>query len=209
MAEPLLPASPLAAVATPGRRGRLSGFAGVTATEVPGLGIAEVVARRNRSAELAAAVRDAFRLDLPDSPSRVEADGIAVGWHGPGRWRVTAAAGPEALAPIMERRVADLASVIEQTHAFAVVRLSGSRVREALAKGLPIDLHPRAFGPGQVARTVLSHLPVAVACLDGAPTYELIVPRSLAGSFWHWLEAASGEYGLELLPPTSVSVHAP
>ncbi|MEJ1977669.1 MAG: hypothetical protein WDN49_17730 [Acetobacteraceae bacterium] len=59
-----------------------------------------------------------------------------------------------------------------------------------LAKGLPIDLHPRAMQPGDAAATVAAHLPVLVWQVDDAPTYDMMCARSFAGSFHRWLELA-------------------
>ena len=39
----------------------------------------------------------------------------------------------------------------DQSDSRLVLRLSGPRVRDVLAKGVPVDLHPKAFKPGDVA----------------------------------------------------------
>ena len=64
---------------------------------------------------------------------------------------------------------------------------------------MPIDLHPRAFKPGDTAVTCVAHIGVQLWQIDDAPTYEFAVARSLAQSFWHWLEASAAEYGLDLV----------
>jgi sarcosine oxidase subunit gamma len=71
-------------------------------------------------------------------------------------------------------------------------------VRETLAKGCPVDLHPRAFEPGDTALTAIAHMGVQLWQGDAAPTYELFVTRSMAGSFAEWLLAAAAEFGLEV-----------
>ena len=63
-------------------------------------------------------------------------------------------------------------------------------------RACPIDLHPRAFKTGDAAATLVSHIPVQLWQIDDRPTYEFAVARSLAQSFWHWLEASAAEYGL-------------
>ena len=74
-------------------------------------------------------------------------------------------------------------------------RLSGPCVRTVLAKGVPLDLHPRAFGPGYAAVTAVAGIGVHLWQLAGEPTYELAVPRGFAASFWRWLAAAAVEFG--------------
>jgi sarcosine oxidase subunit gamma len=76
-----------------------------------------------------------------------------------------------------------------------VLRLSGARVRDVLAKGLPIDLHPRAFRTGDATTSIISHIGIQLWQVDDAPTYDIVFFRSLAGSFWKWLTDSAAEYG--------------
>ena len=91
-----------------------------------------------------------------------------------------------------------MASVFDLTDSRVVLEVSGPRIRDALAKLLPIDLHPAAFRPGDVAVTVASHIGVTVWQIDDAPRYRLAVARSYSGSFWRSLVAAAAEYGCEV-----------
>jgi sarcosine oxidase subunit gamma len=83
-----------------------------------------------------------------------------------------------------------------------VLRLSGRNIRDALAKGCLIDLHPRAFRPGDVALTSIAHISVQLWVVDEA-TFELAVPRSMAMSFWSWLRASAAPYGVEVAATAS------
>ena len=86
----------------------------------------------------------------------------------------------------------------DQSDARLVLLLSGPRVRDVLAKGVPVDLHPKAFKPGDVANTIVAHIGVQIDMLDDAPIYQLTAPRSTAGSFWSWLTASAAEFGYEV-----------
>jgi len=100
----------------------------------------------------------------------------------------------------MEARLAPLvglASLVDQSHGRTLLVLTGPRVRDALAKGVPIDLHPRAFRPGDAASTLIAHIPVHLWQVDDRPSYEFAIARSLAQSFWQWLTAAAAEWGLQ------------
>ena len=79
-----------------------------------------------------------------------------------------------------------------------VVRVSGARARDVLAKGCPVDLHARAFGPGAAAATEIAHMGCLVWQVDDRPTFDLAVNRSLSKSFWSWLAASAAEYGYEV-----------
>lgn len=187
-------------IVKPGRFGRADGAPGVTVREVTGAGLANVAARKHQCDALAAAIRTSFGVDLPSTPRRVDGATLSMVWSGPEQWLAIAeqepAQGMEALlTPIFGLH----ASVADQSHGRVIVRLSGPRVRDALAKGLAIDLHPRAFRPGDTAVTQVAHIGVQIWQLDSAPTYEMVAFRGFAGSLWRWLELSAAEYGLEFL----------
>lgn len=102
-------------------------------------------------------------------------------------------------------RLGKYAAIADQSHGRVLLRIAGPRVRDALAKGVSIDLHPRAFGPGHVAMTTAAHIGMHIWQLDDGPTYGISTARSSAASFWHWLQASSAEFGLEILPPVGAS----
>jgi sarcosine oxidase subunit gamma len=117
-------------------------------------------------------------------------------WAGPQQWLAISEdrAAPERLARALE----GLAAVSDQSDGRAVLRLSGPKLRDTMAKGCPVDLHPRAFRPGDTALTAIAHIGVQLWQLDEAPTFEIAVFRSMAGSFWRWLSGSAAEFGLEV-----------
>ena len=94
----------------------------------------------------------------------------------------------------MKKKTAGLADVVDQSDGRAVIRISGPRARDVLAKGLPIDLHPRAFKANGVAISHTSHIGVIFWQTGTEPTYEIAMFRSFADSFTHWLKDAAAEY---------------
>jgi heterotetrameric sarcosine oxidase gamma subunit len=78
------------------------------------------------------------------------------------------------------------------------LRLSGPRARDVLAKGLAIDLDPRVFPAGSAATSALSHMGVLV-WRGEAETYDIVLFRSVAESFWRWLSASAAEYGYDVV----------
>ena len=161
-----------------------------------------IMLRKGQGTALAAAARAAFDTDLPQVPRCVEARGLAFAWAGPGQWLATAAGGDsDALAAKLAAAFAGRASVTAQGDGRAVLRISGPRARDVLAKGLPLDLHERAFRPGDTALSVLAHMGVQITQIDGVPSYDILLMRSFAGSFWHWLTLSAAEYGYEVGAP--------
>jgi heterotetrameric sarcosine oxidase gamma subunit len=167
---------------------------------VQGAALATVTARKGRRGALLDAARSAFGAELPTTPRRAEGRDIAFIWSGPGQWLAHKHPAPaEGLEALLARPFAGLASVIDQSHGRTLLRVTGPLVRDALAKGVAVDLHPSAFKAGDTAATLVSHIPVHLWQIDDRPSYEFAVARSLAQSFWHWLEASAAEYGLELV----------
>ncbi len=191
-------------VLVPGRHGAPDGEAGVTLTLREPVAIAAVVVRRGLQGELVARVRNAFGLELPMTPRRVVAEAATVVWAGPGRWLAVA----DGMACHMfEQRLRNelvgLASVCDQSDARVLTRVQGVRARDMLAKGVMIDLHPRAFGPGDAAIAAIGHIGVHVWQIDSAATYEVAVGRSLAAELWRWFFEAGAEYGVKVEDRTS------
>ena len=79
-----------------------------------------------------------------------------------------------------------------------MLRLSGELVREVLAKGIPLDLHPRKFKTGVIASTMISQMVVQIQQLDDRPTFQLMAFRSFAGSLLSWLTKSAAQFGYEI-----------
>ena len=173
---------------------------GVIATDRDGLGLATVLVRKGRADALSQRVRDLFGIQLAQGPRLIGAGDLAFAGTGPGAWLAIRESGGNAFASSLRDAIGDLASVSDQSDGYAVLRLSGPKLRETLAKIVPIDVHQRAFAPGDVASTVASHMGATLWRLqdagDGSPVFELAVFRSLAVSFWHALSEAAAEFGL-------------
>ena len=192
----LAPRSALAGIAVPGRFGRQDGVAGVTLSERVGSGLATVMAWRGRGPALRAAARASYGVDLPDSSRCVHGPALAFIGTGPGQWlAVSETLAHGALAGDLGKTLGGNASISDQSDGRAVIRIAGPRARDVLAKGLPIDLHPSAFAPGSAATSVVALMGVTLWQTDDAPTYDIAVFRSLAGSFWTFLVDSAAEFG--------------
>ena len=150
------------------------------------------------------AVAEAIGTALPTAANTANnGDDIAVLWLGPDEWLVTAPPGTEGdlVARLTGAVDSHHAAVVDVTDNFTTIRIAGPAARTALAKGCPLDLHPRAFGPGRVAQSVVAQVDVIlhqVAGDDGVagPAFDLIVRRSFAEYLWQILADAGREYGV-------------
>jgi sarcosine oxidase subunit gamma len=132
-------------------------------------------------------------LPLPLEPNRVAAMGaVRVLWLGPDEWLVTATEGSEAglgerLARIEGTTITDLSS------SRTVISVSGPAARRLLEAGCGLDLHPRAFAPGDCAQTLLARVPVIIDQVSPSPTYRVFIRRSFARWLAGWMiDAAPG-----------------
>ncbi len=183
--------------------GGSGGQPGVTLALRGDLALAYVLARSGKDGSLQQRVQERFGLTLPVTAQRPDDgrmpsfDDLSFIWAGPGRWLARkpgeTGAGFEAL---LRGQLSTVASVINQTDGRCVFRIGGPSAREVLAKGVPIDLAPRVFRPGDTALTLVAHISVHLWQIDQAPTYEFAVPRSFAASFCAWLFAAAASHGL-------------
>jgi heterotetrameric sarcosine oxidase gamma subunit len=146
-------------------------------------------------AALTGAIERTLECSLPRRPNtfQLAPAGRRVLWLGPDEWLiVTHEGGEEMLAAALRRAVGDgFAAVVELGSGQTVIEIAGPRAREVIAKGCPLDLHPRGFGPGSCAQSRLARAFVTIAQVDGTPTFELIVRRSFADYLWRWLNDAS------------------
>lgn len=204
MSSPLQSRSCLAGIAAPGRHGKRDGAPGVTIAERAGLGLATVAARKGQARALQDRVREIYGVDLPQGSRVAAGREVSFVGYGPGQWlAVSETHRNEALARDLAARLKGLASVSDQSSGRTVIRLSGPHARDVLAKGLPIDLDPRAFPLGSAATSTLSLMGVQLWQTDDTRTYDIAVFRSLTGSFWRWLTASAAEYGYEVVAPAS------
>ena len=162
-----------------------------------GLTLLHVAARRGKTGALVEAVRAVYAVEPPLKPRLAEGRNVAFAWAGPDQWLAIA---EERGAPVLERELkaatSGLASIANQSDGRTVIAVSGPLARDLLSKHLPIDLHSRAFKPGDVALTYASHVGVILWQTDAAPTFELACTRSFADTLWRWLVQAGAEYGL-------------
>lgn len=90
--------------------------------------------------------------------------------------------------------VAHLAEVGEGRIVYAV---AGPRARDLIAKGCPIDLHPRAFGEGRCAQSVLAQVLVAIDRPTAASAFHIYADASYVQHLDRWFADALVEFRCE------------
>jgi methylglutamate dehydrogenase subunit D len=190
----LSPRSGLEQVLSPGTYGARRDAPGVVVALRTDLALALVMARNGKIEDLRRQVLDRFDLTPPLTAQRAEKDGLSFVWAGPGRWLACAATQtPSAFEAMLRGALSGRAAVANQSDGRCVLQINGPKAHEVLAQGLPIDIDPHVFGPGDTALTLAGHINVHFWQLDRSPAYEFAVPRSFAASFCEWLLAGGGE----------------
>lgn len=160
----------------------------ITIAENPDVALASVAARRGETDACKVAL--AAWLDAP-APGIAEhsGDARAAFWLGPDMWMLEAPfATHEGMAQDLAQRFQGVASVTEQTDAWARFDLSGDALAEMLARLTNLDL---ATLPARFARrTVMEH--VGCYLLRRGAGYSVYGPRSSADSLHHALAQAAG-----------------
>jgi sarcosine oxidase subunit gamma len=157
-----------------------------------------LVLRSEPSDDVLGAVEAAIGVRPPTTPNAVavgEDHSTRVLWLGPDEWAIVAPAGT---ATDLERRIREATTgsavtVVDVSAARTAFVMAGPRARDVLAAGCPIDPHPRVFGTGRCAQTVLARATILLEVVSDEPAYRVTVRPSYARYIADWvLDAAAG-----------------
>ncbi len=169
---------------------------GVTIEEREGLAMVQVSAWAPTAEAAGVLVARSVGLRPPVEPNSVAASGqTRILWLGPHRWLI---AMPREPARDLHSELAallppDVAAVVDLGAGRRVFAVSGARVRDVLAKELPIDLHPARFPPGRCVQSSMAHVGVLVHALEHG-RFEIFVYRAFAQYLREMLTDAALEF---------------
>ena len=127
---------------------------------------------------------------------------VSILWLGPDEWLVvTPDRRIERIGHALRAALdGQHAAVTDVSHSRTILALSGPDAHAVLAKGCPLDFHPRVFGPGRCAQSRLAKCQVLIHQTSATPAFEIYVHRSFAHYVWTWLEDAGREFGVRIAP---------
>jgi sarcosine oxidase subunit gamma len=144
-----------------------------------------------------AVVKEKLGASLPITPNTVSGgDDAGMLWLGPDEWLVVSDESFDIGSKLSSVVAGHHAAASDVSESRTILKISGVRARDVMARGCALDLHPRSFGTGQCAQTMLAQAHIILHQTSDAPEYEIYVHRSFAEYLWSWLEDASAEYGL-------------
>lgn len=192
--------SPLQGALVAGYHGA-DGLPGVALTEIRNIVLVQVMARRGKVAEMAKAAKKLFGVAPPVVPGAVVGKNATLVWSGPDQFLAFAPRDGVEQYSFIAEAFAGIASLSDQSDGRCVLRLSGARATQAMAKFLSLDLHDSVFPVGAAATTSLDHTAVNVwrdaDDADGLPVYNLAVFTSFADSLYGVIADSALEYGLQ------------
>ena len=160
----------------------------VRIVELPGRTLVHVLAFHGRRGAAEDTLEEAIGLRPPGVVGQTSEDGERrILCVGPGRWWVVE------VEPARVQLDTALGAVVDQSHGRTVIEVQGAAVRELLAKGTSIDLHPKIFPAGACAATTLAQIAVVLES-RADDRIEIHVPRSYTRALFDWLEDAALEF---------------
>jgi heterotetrameric sarcosine oxidase gamma subunit len=193
--------TPLSRIYAAGRHGMKESAAGLVMAELGDFELVQVMARRGMWSAADQACREAYGRTPPTRPQAVEAEGAMLIWSGPDQFLVLSSRAAGSALEKARLAFAGMASLSEQSDGRSLIRISGPRARDTLAKVCSLDLHPAVFPEGTAAATSIDHTPVNLwrgGDSSGSAVYYLLVFATFAESLWHMLLDSGAEYGITI-----------
>jgi sarcosine oxidase subunit gamma len=162
------------------------------------LSIATVIARKDQGKALSAAFEAHYRVAPPPPGRTAKGHGLMLQWCGAEQYFAIAEGRSEGVFYLeLKARLMGLASVSDQSHGRVVITVAGAKAPALLAKGSPVDFHPREFPVGAAAVTQMAHIGVHVSRTE-EDRYELSLFSGFSEYFWEWLTEQAQEFGYEV-----------
>ena len=151
-------------------------------------------------------VAQLFGVPLPLVPNTTKRGNEVIAfWLGPRSWLlVESSPVSSVLAAFDTKRDALNAlggAVFDVSASRVAYRVRGAQAETVLAKSCPLDFHPDVFPVGGCAQSVFGHVNALFYRQDAAPTFVLLLARSLARDVWRNLCRSSAQYGYDIAAP--------
>jgi sarcosine oxidase, subunit gamma len=186
---------------TPGHYGAAS--TGVVLAEIT-FAIAWNVQGDFARAAFTAEVRRSFDIALPEAPNTsATSDALTALWLGPASWLLIAG-GASPLTGFADRRDALNAAggaLFDLSASRVAWTISGECATAVLAKGCPLDFHPRVFAEGACAQSLLGHVNALFYRPRAAHGFVVMAARSFARDVWRTLCVSAAQYGYGVQAP--------
>ena len=144
------------------------------------------------AAKIKSGVKKVAGVAVPDTWRMAMKDGTSVAWMSPDELMIMVpyADAPETVAALDKALKGEHYLAVNVSDARAVFEITGSAVREVMAKLVPVDMAADAFVPGQFRRTRMAQVPAAFWMID-EETIRIVCFRSVADYVFGLLKDAA------------------
>ena len=168
---------------------RVDTISGATLRENTNLALASLHARLGQEPAVRKKLKALLGADTPKVGKAVFAAPFNAIWTGADQWLISAPyESHEEMGADLAAQFAGIASVTEQSDAWAIFDLSGEGIKDVME--LLCSINMRSFKQGDAARTSIHHLGCFVVHLPDQDGLRVIGPRASAGSLHHALVTA-------------------
>jgi len=142
-------------------------------------------------------IEKALGQKLPTDANTSTSGTHRVYWLGPDEWLIlTEVDEASSLCGKLEKSLSAMhAAVNDVSGGQLALRIAGTGVRDVLAKGCTLDLHPRVFTSNMCAQSGLAKASVLISLVEEPDVFDIVVRRSFADYLLRWLDHASLEFG--------------
>ena len=155
-----------------------------------------------------AIARREFDLVLPQVPNTtIQSERCLAMWLGPRSWLLVARGVsshtmvPSTFAGRRDALNETGGALFDVSASRVAFMIEGPAAASVLAKECPLDFHPRVFGAGQCAQSMLGHVNALCYRPAAASAFIVLVARSMAGDVWHALCLSAAQHGYEVAHP--------
>lgn len=140
-----------------------------------------ITARKGRFEECSDLLKNAHGVAMPKPNRATGAAAVRAVWFGRDKAML--------VGPSPNWSLKNEATVVDQSDAWAVVKLEGADAADVLARLVPMDLRTATFRRGHTARTMLGHMVVSITRV-GEQAFQIMAFRSMAKTLVHDLQRA-------------------
>jgi len=161
-------------------------------SEIKDLAIVQIAQYKNSKIDLGSLSID--DLKLSSQRSQVMSNNYTrILWNAPNIWLVTSKK-QEIVNIIKDNYNNENFGTTDISHSRAVIQITGSRAKEVLKKGCPINFNE--FKKNNCAGTVFHGINIVIDCIDqDLQTFNILTLRSFGESLYHHITDASLEFG--------------
>jgi sarcosine oxidase subunit gamma len=132
---------------------------------------------------------------LPVEPNTTTFNEHRAYWLGPGEWLLIS--NSTTLAAELQKSLSGTSATINDVSGGQLLlHLSGTAVRDVLARGCTLDFHPGTFSVGMCAQSGLAKTSVLIGMTESSERFDIVVRRSFSDYLARWLRHTATSFGV-------------